>query len=287
MSDKQKSIIAMLLSALAFSLMGVFVKVVGDISVIQKAIFRSSTIMILSFIMLRTNSIPIFGIKHHKLLFLRSLFGTFGILFNYYAIDHLILSDANIIFRLSTIFLILFSWIFLREKINSKQFITILTAFVGVFLIIKPEFSVEIIPYIIAILGAGFAALAYTTLRVLGQKEHTTIIVFFFSFFTTIVLMPYVIINYEPMTWQQVIYAILAGICAGIGQLGVTIAYKLAPAKEVSIYNYFGVVFSAVFSIALFGNVPDTLSIIGYIIIFGTSYYMYIQTTKRTALSRT
>ena len=140
---------------------------------------------------------------------------------------------------------------------------------------IKPQFSIEIIPYMIAILGAVFASLAYTTLRLLGQREHLFSIVFYFSTFTTILLLPYVILNYVPMSWQQVLYAICAGVCGAIGQLGLTIAYKLAPAKEVSIYNYFGVVFSAIFSIIIFGILPDELSIIGYLIVFGTSYYMY------------
>ncbi len=282
MNDKQKSILAMLISALAFSLMGVFVKSTGDIGVMQKSLFRTATIMIISLIMIKFNNIKLTSIKHHKLLLLRSALGTGGILLNYYAIDHLILSDANIIFRLSTIFLIIFCWILLKEKISKNQALTILIAFIGVIFIVKPQLSVEIYPYLIAILGAAFAALAYTTLRVLGQREHTLSIVFYFSAFTTVILTPYVLTHYEPMSDKQIFYAILAGGCAAIGQLGVTIGYKYAPAKEVSIYNYFGVVFSAVFSIFLFGMIPDALSLLGYGIVFTASYTMYKQNHTKT-----
>ncbi|WP_105616987.1 DMT family transporter [Vallitalea okinawensis] len=277
MTNKQKSILYMLISAFGFSLMGVFVKLTGDIPVIQKAIFRTSTIMIFSFIMLRVSNLQFKDIKHHKLLLMRSILGTVGILLNYYALDNLILSDANTLFRLSTVFLIIFCWIFLNEKLTLKQLLMIIVAFIGVVFIMKPALNVSVIPYLVAILGAAFAAGAYTTLRALGGREHPLLIVFYFSVFTTVILGPYVILNYTPMSSTQLVYAILAGLCAGIGQVGVTVAYKLAPAKEVSIYNYFSVIFSGIFSIIIFDSVPDGLSIIGYIIIFGTSYYMYKQ----------
>lgn len=277
MTNKQKSIIYMLVSALAFSLMGVFVKLTGNIPVIQKALFRTSTIMLISFIMIKKSNLKLKGINNHKLLLLRSGLGTVGILLNYYALDTLILSDANTLFRLSTVFLIIFCWIFLKEKISLKQLLTIVVAFIGVIFIMKPEFSSSMYPYLIAILGAAFAAGAYTTLRALGGREKPTIIVFYFSTFTTFILLPYVAFNYVPMDGMQLFYAILAGICAAVGQFGVTLAYKYAPAKEVSIYNYFGVVFSGIFSIVIFTQYPDLLSIIGYLIIFATSFYMYIQ----------
>jgi len=276
MTDKQKSIIAMLISAFGFSVMGVFVKLTGEIPVAQKVLFRTYTISIVSFIFLEMYGLSLKNIKHHKLLILRSAFGTLGLLLNFYSLDHLILSDANVIFRLSTVFVIILSWIFLGEKISRKQITIVSSAFIGVLFIMKPEFSVRVVPYIIAVTGALSAAAAYTTLRPLGKVVHPVTVVFYFAAFSSLVLTPYVYFNYVPMTGIQFLFAFLAGIGAVIGQLGVTVAYKLAPAKEVSIYNYFGVIFSAVFSIFIFDSVPDILSIIGYIIIFGTSYLMYL-----------
>jgi drug/metabolite transporter (DMT)-like permease len=272
----------MILSALSFALMGVFVKAAGDISVFQKSMIRSIAIMIFSFFMLRKSNLKLSGIKHHKLLLLRSLLGTVGIVLNYTALDNLILSDASVIFRLSTIFLIIFCWIFLGEKINLNQFISIILAFLGVVLIIKPAFSVRIIPYLIAVSGATMAALAYTVLRVLGAKEHPSITVFYFATFNTIALIPFVIFTFDKMTLMQFIYAFLAGIGATGGQIGISYAYKYAPAKEVSIFGYSGVVFSALFSVFLFGAVPDKISIIGYIIVFASSFYSYAINKKKS-----
>lgn len=276
MTNKQKSILAMLLSALGFSLMGVFVKLTGDVPVVQKVLFRTYTIALVSLFLLKIYQVPMKGIGHHRLLLLRSFFGTLGILLNFYALDHLILSDANVIFRLSTIFVILLSCIFLGEHITRPQLAAILMAFIGILFIMKPEFSVRLVPYLIAVAGAFSAAAAYTTLRPLGQKVHPVMVVFYFAVFSSLVLTPYVLLSYQPMAPDQWLFAILAGLGGAAGQVGVTIAYKLAPAKEVSLYNYSGVVFSALFSIFLFDSVPDGWSLLGYAVIFATSYLMYL-----------
>lgn len=275
MTSKHKSISAMLLSTLSFSMMGMFVKLAGDIPSTQKLIFRCITIMVVSLILMRRQDVHLRQIKHHKLLMLRSFFGTVGIICNYYAIDNMILSDSNIIFRLTTIILLLTSWIFLKEKVSMKQLFAIVVAFIGVVFVVKPEFSVAFIPYLVAINGALFAAFAYTTLRVLGQKEHYLAIVFYFAAFSFVFIAPYVFFNYQPMTLIQTVLVILAGLSAAGGQFGVTVAYKYAPASEVSIYNYFGVVFSAIISVIVFFDFPDVYSMIGYVIIFGAAYYMY------------
>lgn len=275
MTDKNKGIIAMIISALGFAIMGGFVKLTGDIPVIQKALFRNGVTMIVTLIIILSSGISLRGIKHHKLLLLRSGLGTVGVILNFYALDNLILSDANIIARLSTFLVIIFCLVFLKEKVSLKQVLAIIVAFVGVLFIVKPQLSLEP-AYLVAILGSIAAASAYTVLRVLGQKEHYLSIVIYFSTFSTMVLLPYVVMNYAPMTGLQITYSVLAGLGACIGQYGLTVAYKYAPAKEISIYNYFGVIFSAIVGIVLFKEYPDSYSILGYFIIFGGSLSMFI-----------
>src|SRR5699024_11680470 len=94
------------------------------------------------------------------------------------------------------------------------QIVAILVAFIGSLFIIQPQFSVAILPYIVGVIGAVFAAGAYTLLRVLGNKEKYYTVVFYFSFFTTLVLLPFTIFLYEPMSWQQWVLLLLAGACA-------------------------------------------------------------------------
>ena len=70
--------------------------------------------------------------------------------------------------------------------------------------------------------------------------------------------------------WQW-LCLLMAGIFASLGQFGITNAYKFAPAKEISVFDYTQVIFAALWGILFLGEVPTFLSIIGYVIIIGTA----------------
>ena len=196
----------------------------------------------------------------------------------FYAIDKLVLSDANMLNKLSPFLSVLLCAWFLKEKINKRQIISILIAFTGALLIIKPTFSIEVIPYLAGIFGALSAASAYTCLRVLGNKEESYTIVFFFSMFSLITILPIFIYVYEPTS--QLIYLLLAGVFASLGQFGITLAYRYAPAKEISIFDYTNIIFSAILSIFIFNQYPDILSTIGYIVVFSAAFYTFLYNKK-------
>lgn len=281
LSDRNKGIVFIILSAFGFAMMSAFIKLSGDLPSIQKTFFRNLVSCIIAFSLILKYKESAFGSKENrKILILRSIFGTLGIILNFYAIDRLVLSDANMLNKLSPFFVIIFSAIFLKEKIKSNQAIAVIIAFIGALFIIKPTLNFAIIPYVAGILGAIFAAAAYTCLRVLGGKEKFYTVVFFFSLFSTVSIFPFAIMAYKSMTIMQFVYLVLGGVFASIGQFGVTLAYKYAPAKEISIFDYSNIIFSAIISILVFNVIPDKYSFIGYIIIFSASYYMFLNNKK-------
>ncbi|SDZ97518.1 EamA domain-containing membrane protein RarD [Thalassobacillus cyri] len=281
MKDRNKGIILLLISAFGFSVMAAFVKLSGDLPTVQKTWFRNVISVLISFGFVMYYKESLFGKKENqKFLLIRSAMGTLGMVLFFYSIDELVLSDADMLNKLSPFLTIIFSAIFLKERVKLFQMVAIVIAFIGTLFIIKPQFSVDIVPYLGGILGAVFAAGAYTVLRILGNKEKFYTVVFYFSFFTTMSLLPFVIIFWEPMTMQQLIYLLLAGVFATMGQFGITVAYKFAPAKEISIFFYSTVVFSTWISIVVINQVPDMMSIMGYIIIFGALFYMFIKNNQ-------
>ncbi len=275
MNKKNQAILYMIISTFSFSLMSLFVKLAGDINVFQKAIFRAFIVFLIAYLIIKKKNIKFHIKTGRKWLLLRSTFGTVGILLNYYALDHLIMSDSAIIFKLSTPFIIIISFLLFKEKVNYKQALSIVMAFFGTILVIKPSFDFDTIPFVIALLGAMFAALAHSMLRPLGKLLHPLVVVAFFSAFTTITLTPLVILNIEEMTIMQFIYCSLAGLFAMGGQYFLTISYGNAMAKDVSIYSYYSIVFASIYSIFIFHEIPDVMSILGYLVIFASSYYMY------------
>lgn len=278
-SNRQKGMICIILSAFCFAWMNAFVRLAGDLPFIQKSFFRNLVALLFALAMLlREHG----SLKPQKgtlpFLLIRAAAGTVGILCNFYAIDHLALSDASILNKMSPFFAILCSWVFLKEKLNWKQGLIVIGAFIGSLFVIKPSFAnADLFPSLIGLLGGLGAGVAYTMVRRLGQiGANKAYIVFFFSAFSCVVTLPYLILSYMPMTWKQLLILILAGLAAAGGQFGVTSAYCYAPAKEISVYDYTQIIFAAGLGFLLFAQIPDWLSILGYCIIISMAAAMFI-----------
>ncbi len=284
LSSKTKGIMFILTASLGFALMSTCVKLAGDLPSLQKAFFRNLVGPFVAGYLVHKNHASYTGQKSSwKLLFLRSLAGTLGVVFNFYAIDHLILSDASMINKLSPIFTIIFSYIFLKEKIKLPQACAIVVAFSGMLLIVKPGFNVDVFPGMVGLAGAVFAGVAYTCLRALGKSEPYYTTVFVFSTLSTVMLLPFLLWLYEPMTFIQFVLLIMAGVFATVAQFSLTLAYGYAPATEISIFDYSNVVFTAIISLIVFGVLPDIFSVLGYFVIFGSAYAMYLYNKKGDA----
>lgn len=284
MNSKTKGIVYVITAAFGFSMMSVFVHLAGDLPVFQKAFFRNVVALIfVTGIMLKRKIGFVPDKKNVPALLGRSFFGTVGLLCNFYAIDKLVLADANMLNKLSPFFAIVFSIFLLSERPTAVQVLSVFAAFVGSAFIIKPSLGgYAVFPAIVGATGGMGAGLAYTFVRYLGGKgENSFRIIFFFSAFSSLVCIPFMLADFEPFSLKSLIFLICAGISASVGQFGITKAYVCAPAKEISVYGYTQVLFAALFGFLIFGQIPDFLSVIGYCLICGAGIGMFFYNRKR------
>lgn len=283
MTKKSKAILFIILSAFCFALMNLFVRLSGDLPSMQKSFFRNAVAVVFALmVLLRSKEKFQFNHKNLPLLIARATFGTVGILCNYYAIDHLVLSDASMLNKLSPFFAIIISSLYLKEKVTPFQAGAVMIAFIGALCIIKPGFSsLTTGPALTGALGGFGAGAAYTMVRKLSLNgERGPFIVFFFSAFSTIFCLPYLLFSYHPMTIQQLICLLCAGLAAAGGQFSITAAYANAPAREISVFDYSQIVFAALLGFFVLHQIPDLLSVLGYIIICSVSVVMFFYNQK-------
>lgn len=281
-SSRMKGILFILLAAFFFSLMSVFVRLSGDVPTMQKAFFRNVVAAVVAAVLLvRSRTGFLVPKKCLPALLMRSLFGTAGIIANFWAVDHLGIADANMLNKLSPFFAILMSIFILGEKPSRIEWLSVLLAFIGAAFVAKPSAGIVSVPALVGIFGGFAAGTAYTFVRKLGLSGvRGPVIVMFFSAFSTLVLLPNLILNYHPMTAQQLIFLFLAGISAAGGQLSITAAYSHAPARDISVFDYSQVVYAALFGLFLFGEWPDGWSLLGYVIIIGTAFWKWYMMTR-------
>lgn len=283
MTSIMKGILCILTSSFSFSMMNMFVRLSGDIPSIEKSFFRNfiAAIVALAIVLKERKAINV-NKSDLPLLISRSALGTIGILGNYYAVDHLILSDATMLNKMSPFFTLIFSFIFLKERISLRQCAIVVGAFIGSLFVIKPVFSnANLTASLIGFLGGLGAGGAYTCVRALGKRGVSgSFIVLFFSLFSCIVTLPYLIFAFHPMSALQLITLLFAGLAAACGQFAITAAYKAASAREISVYDYSQVIFSALLGWIVFSQTPDALSVLGYAIIIMMAVLMYLHSRR-------
>ncbi len=272
-NEHMLGLIFILVAAFFFSLMTLFIRLAGDVPTFQKAFFRNAFAAVVAIILL-ARSEQGFKIKKESLpsLFCRAGFGVVGIITNFWAIDHLVLSDANILNKMSPFFAIIISVWILKEIPTKFEWGCVICAFIGAAFVVHPTAGLASFPALVGMFSGLCAGTAYVFVRKLGtQGERGPVIVCFFSLFSTIILLPLMLSTYTPMEPKQWLFLILCALSATGGQLGITAAYTHAPAKEISVFDYSQVVFAAVWGLIVFGELPDIYSIIGYIIIIVTA----------------
>ena len=285
-SDYKKGVMYIIASAFCFALMNLFIRLAGDVPTMQKCFFRNFFALLISVITLIKTGTPFkIGNGNTKYLVIRSLSGGLGMLCNFYAVDHMAISDASMLNKLSPFFAVIFSVFVLGEKANRYEWTAVICAFIGTLFVVKPSFNFEAASSVAGLAGVAGglgAGLAYSFVRKLGMRgENSMIVVAFFSGFTTLMLTPNLIFNYTPMTGKQWIFLVLTGLAAAGGQIGITSAYAKAPAKEISVYDFSIVIFAAILGFVFLNQKPDILSVIGYVIIIGTAVIKWYYTVKK------
>ncbi len=273
-----KSIICILIAALGFSLMTFFVRLSGDVPTMEKAFFRNAFAAVVSFILLKREGEK-FHVERRNIrdILCRCVFGTVSLIANFYAIDKIGIADANMLNKLSPFFAILLSIPILKERPRKVDVLTTTIAFLGALLIIRPGYGLtNSFPALIGLSGGFGAGLAYVYVRKLGKNgEKTPVIVLCFSLFSCAFCIPFMVPSFVMLSLKQLLFLILAGLSATVGQFGITTAYRYAPAKEISVFDYTQVVFATLLGILFLHEVPVLLSVAGYIVIIGTAVFRW------------
>ena len=288
MTNTNKGIIFLIISAFSFAAMALFVRLAGEINFVEKAFFRNavSLIIALGFLIREGKEQGWESVAIPKgalvFLFIRATAGSIGIFGNFYAIDRLVLSDAAILNKMSPFFAILFSIFLMKEKVRLVPMLAITGAFLGAMLVVKPSFNfTQTLPTLAGFIGGVGAGLAYSCVRKLSSlKCNGKVIVLFFSVFSCLLSVPHMIMHWEPLSTYQLTVLILAGVWAACGQFAITAAYYHAPAREISIYDYSQIIFSASFGFFVFGMIPDWMSLTGYAVIISMAVLNFAYNKK-------
>ena len=288
MQSRTKGILAITASAFGFALMALFVRLCDDwgapINSFQKSFFRNLVALVIAGVAWgrvgagrRQSRRPRrYGALQMGLLVLRATLGTVGIFANFYALSHITIAEGQTLNKTAPFFTVLFAWLFLGEKATRRQVIPLFLAFLGVVLIAKPGFAgAAAFPLAMGLLGGICAGGAYACVRELRRHDvDPAFIILFFSAFSCLASVPFMLARFDPMTWSQVLILFGAGASAALGQFGITLAYGFAAPREIAVFDYSNILFTAAFGFIFFAQVPDVWSVLGFVAILVAAFRM-------------
>jgi len=285
----------MLLASLSFAIMGGFAKEVSHVlPPVEVTFFRNIFGVLLVGYAIYKSPLKQIGGKPLLLLF-RGSMGFIALLAYFYIIAYIPLGEAVTYNKTSPIFVAIFAYIFLKEKLSPWAILAIMIGFTGIVLIAQPEGG-EFDKYdMLGIFSGLGAALAYTSIRELRVYYDTRAIVMSFMGVGTVaplLLMlatPYV---HPPEALQFMfaefvmpsgviwLYVIMMGITATISQILMTKAYEYTKAGIVGTVSYSNIVFALIIGIALGDPIPNFWTFLGIILVISSGLLVALTKEK-------
>jgi drug/metabolite transporter (DMT)-like permease len=275
------AVVWMLIGSVAFGAMNAMVKWTDDfdIGVPTVIMVRSAVIAGLAFAWASVNSRTLRIVSRRKMM-LRCTTGLVAMFCYFYALQRIPITQAVSLQYTAPLFVALLSGRVLKERVSPWVVACVAIAFVGVALIISPRFG-EVEPDALFALASGFlAAMAYMYVRDLRSTDSPTGVVFWFAAFSAAVSLPLAIRETVTLGAEEMLILIGVGLGAGLGQVGITMAYQQAKAAWIAAFSYTTVLVASFFGWLFFDEVLLIDDYIGALLIIGTGVALILMTPQ-------
>ncbi len=204
----------------------------------------------------------------------RSIIGTVSLVATFKAFNYLPMADAQALLFTSSLFVPAMGYFFLKEHVGPYRWSAVAVGFIGMIVILRPNGTVNLTGFTLAMVAAFMQAGLGTLLRILGRTERPETVTFYFLAIgaaMTSLAMPFVA---TVPAWSDVPLLIGAGISGAFAQMFLSIAYKYAPVALVTIFNYTGIVWATAYGWFIWGDWPGAPVWTGASIIIASSLFI-------------
>jgi drug/metabolite transporter (DMT)-like permease len=182
-------------------------------------------------------------------------------------------ADAIAILYAYPFLLVIIAVLFLGERANRTVWIGVGGGFIGVLLVMRPEFEQFNVGNFYIFACAVIVSIQLALNRKLGNVSPPLVTAFTGALCAALVLFPWLVGSWAPIPDGAWIYIALLIISGAINQTLLVYAFALADASTLAPFTYFEIVSAVVFGYLFFDTLPTPLSWLGILlIIFGGLY---------------
>ena len=303
--NNPKGILFILIGMGFFSIQDALIKFVYNDAALYELYFgRTIAALFLLISFLKFSNRKIYLKTYYPLLTsIRVICFFFGFSFFYISLTYMSLAMANALFFCCPFFVSILAVIFLKEKVGIRRWLAIATGFLGVFVVLDPDFSNFDYMKLAPIACALCYAISMTITKITSDKDNVytqmlhlylgaiIISILFFIFtgkgqFNTFSDPTFQFIFREwfsnpGYSWP---FIIAMGFISVLAFYFILNAYSIASPSVVSLYEYSLIVWAILTGYVLFDSVPTFKTLIGVSIIISAGVYIYLREKIRDQL---
>ena len=297
-NNNPKGIILILIGMLIFSIQDSIMKYIyNSVSLYEIYIIRTSVSFLIILLFLKLTKKPIIFKTHYPFLtFCRVILFFFGFSSFYISLTIMPLVTATALFFITPFLITIFAKFFLKDQIGLRRWSAVIIGFIGVYIILNPNFDNFNYLKLTPILCAFCYSLSMIIIKKTSDKDDVYQQMFQFyigaliisgTFYFLIGDGQYNTINHPAAQFIfrewfsnlefSLIYLIILGFTASVGFLLLFSAYRIASPAVVSPFEYSILVWSSLSGWFFFDEIPGIRTIFGIILIVCGGIYIFIR----------
>ena len=301
-NNNPKGILFILTGMALFSIQDSLIKYIFEDTALYELYFgRTLTALILLALYLKTTSQKLVMKTYYPLLTtVRVICFFFGFSFFYISLTYMSLAMANALFFSSPFFISILAIVFLGEKVGIRRWLAIIVGFLGVYIVLNPNFENFDYTKLAPVACALFYAISMTITKITSDKDsvysqmfHLYIgaigisIIFFiftgkgqFNTFSDPTLQ-FILREWFTNPTYSWPFILIMGLVASLSFYFVFSAYSIASPSVVSLFEYSLIIWAIIIGYLLFNDIPTVRTFIGVALIIGAGVYIYIREKAR------
>ena len=279
-----RGILLMIVAVTLFTAMTACIKAAERVPVGQAVFFRAGLTVPAVLIWLAVRGRLAEGLRTARpwVHLRRGMVGTVSMALGFAGLRYLPLPEVTALQFVTPVLIVLFAALMLGERIRIVRITAVGAGLLGVAVILWPRLTAsgegaELFGASIVLCSAGLAALAQIFVKSMAGKEGTVAIVFYFSLAATVLSLFTIPFGWvRPTPWEFTLL-IGAGVLGGLGQIALTSSYLHADAGVLAPFTYVSMVWSLIFGVVFFGEVPTVPMLTGAALIIAAGVAIWLR----------
>jgi drug/metabolite transporter (DMT)-like permease len=192
----------------------------------------------------------------------------------FFSLRYLPLAEATTIGFTAPLFIVALSGPMLGERVGARRWLAVIAGMAGALLVARPGTGLLHWSAIVALVGAFFFAQFNIVTRKLGATEAPMTTLFYtFSIGTALLSLAVPTVWRDPTPGEWVLF-VGSGALGLFAHFAIFRSLALADASAVAPLNYVRLIWAVALGFAIFGDVPDALTLAGGAVIVASGLYV-------------